>query len=150
MKVTVQTSGFKEMEDLLFLMTKATAKNTAARAMIKSLEPTKNLARLLSPKDDRELERGIEISRRATSKKKLAKSDLEIFCGPIKQIRHAIPQEFGTVKHGPNPFMRPAWDATKLTVLTRLGYLQWEEIEKSIARLERKAAREAAKIKAGK
>jgi len=146
---TVQTSGFREMEALLMDMKGSTARNTTARSMIKSLDPTLRLAIDLSPKKSRELAEGIRISRKATKAKAFKKSDLEVYIGPIKNIGHAIPQEFGTVNHGPHPFMRPAWDSTKYQVLTNFGYLLWENVEKSIARAARKAAREAAKMKRG-
>lgn len=144
---TVKTEGFAEMEKLLFQMKSSTAKNTTARAMIKSLAPMEAMAKSLSPKDDRVLEEGIRTSRRATNANKTRVNDLEVYTGPIKEIAYAVPQEFGTVNHGPNPYMRPAWDATNYKVLNLFGYLQFQEIEKSIARAARKAARDAAKLK---
>ena len=138
------------MEKLLFQLKSSTAKNTTARAMLKSLEPTRQMAATLAPRDDGTLSEGIRTSRRATKANKFRKSDLEVYVGPIKELAHAIPQEFGTVNHGPSPFLRPAWDATKFDVLEMFGELIWIDVKKSIARAERKAAREAAKLKGGK
>jgi len=117
--------------------------------MIAALEPVKLKARTLAPREYGGLHDGILISRRATKKKALSKSDLEVFCGPRKELRQAVPQEFGTVKHGPSPYMRPAWDSEKYNVLTAFGFLLEENIEKSIGRQQRRAAREAAKLKRG-
>lgn len=145
----VKTQGFREMEELLFQLKGATAKNTTARAMISALEPVRVKAKALAPRDKGGLEEGILISRRATKKKALAKSDLEVFCGPRKELRQAVPQEFGTSLHGPSPYMRPAWDSEKVNVLTAFGFLLEENIEKAIGRQQRRAAREAAKLKRG-
>ena len=54
-------------------------------------------------------------------------------------------QEFGTVNHSPQPFMRPAWDGGKDKLLDGIADDFWTEIEKAAARQAKKAARLAAK-----
>lgn len=70
---------------------------------------------------------------------------VELFMGPVKGSRRnaikAIVQEFGSSKQSPRPYMRPAWDADKQPMLERLKALLWLEVQRSVARAERRAAR---------
>ena len=52
-------------------------------------------------------------------------------------------QEFGARHHGPQAFMRPAWDGGKDDLLTGIGDDLWSEIDKAAKRAARKAARQA-------
>lgn len=65
----------------------------------------------------------------------------EVFIGPATNDPAAMMQEFGTVHHPPQPYMRPAIDSQAQTAI---GIIQRElgaEIEKSAQRLARKRAR---------
>lgn len=53
--------------------------------------------------------------------------------------------EFGSYKDTPQPYMRPAFDATKMTVLGNIKGEMKTEIDKAAKRAARKAARLAAK-----
>jgi hypothetical protein len=72
---------------------------------------------------------------------------VEVFVGPagiegkkgIVSNPSAHTQEFGTAHHGPQPFMRPAWDSDHKALLQRLGEIMAKEIEKAITRQARKA-----------
>ena len=68
---------------------------------------------------------------------------VELFMGPAEGTKRAaikaIVQEFGSVNQAPNPYMRPAWDADKHAVLSRLGPLLWSEVEKTLARVAARA-----------
>lgn len=93
------------------------------------------------------LSKGIAISAK-TKPRAPRKDPVEIYCGPIRSIAYAIPQEFGTVDHAAHPYMRPAFDATRMIVAARFANGLWDQIMKAIEREERKAARAAAKMKA--
>ena len=56
-----------------------------------------------------------------------------------------IQQEFGNRNHGPQPFMRPAWDGGQDALLEGIKDDLWAEIERAAARQAKKAARLAAK-----
>lgn len=121
--------------------------------MRKALEPMRDLARAKAPRDSDELAESIEIGNRVRGQKRTQKSDLEVYVGPRGGkggIAYGGQQEFGNVNHAAKPFMRPAWDATKLEVLVIFGREMWSNLEKSLARHHRKVAREAEKLKAGK
>jgi hypothetical protein len=72
------------------------------------------------------------------------KAAAEVFVG-AGVVPHAHLQEFGTVRHGPQPFARPAWDAGQSRILEGIKDDLWAEIKKAADRLARKTARLAAK-----
>jgi HK97 gp10 family phage protein len=53
----------------------------------------------------------------------------------------AIAQEYGTSRHPPQPYMRPAFDAQVQPTLDRLKKELWFEVSLSVERAARKAAR---------
>ena len=55
----------------------------------------------------------------------------------------AIAQEFGTQRHGPQPFLRPAFDAQARATIERVAKEMWFEVSLSAERLARKSARGA-------
>lgn len=67
-----------------------------------------------------------------------------IVIGPAR-LRYAGMQEFGTVKHGAHPYMRPAWDGHSAEAADLIKAELKTEIDKAAARLARKAARDLAK-----
>lgn len=64
----------------------------------------------------------------------------EVYIGPNRDPA-AIQQEFGNINHGPQPFLRPAWDSEREGVIDTLADLMWAEIRKTAQRLARKASR---------
>jgi len=72
-----------------------------------------------------------------------------VFMGPRagrskQEIIKGIVQEFGTLTREAHPYLRPAWEQDKGSMLERLKVDIWAEVNKSIARSEaRKAARAA-------
>ena len=108
----------------------------------------KTTAKNLAPRGTTlKLSDGIEISTKARPRSRRV-SAVEVYVGPTG-VSYSVAQEFGTVNHSANPFMRPAWDSSKYQVLWKFADDLWDEIYKSIQRQERKIAREAAKLKAG-
>ena len=136
------------MEALLFQLKTATAKSLTRRTMFKALQPVKVFAKHKAPERSGELSDKIEISTRAKPRAS-KRSDIEIYVGPDRSARQAVPQEFGTISHGANPYLRPAWDAKKFEVLVNFQEGLWDQLYRAIERQERKIAREAAKLKAG-
>lgn len=158
MSVTVKTEGFKDLEQTLNTLTKSAGRGVLKRTLISAAEPVAEVARQLAPDDpsttSEDLHREIFVSsklskRDASSHRKMFKDDrssVEVFVGPsIKAYPQALMQEFGTVNHGPQSYMRPAWDQQQKPTLDRIGGALWQEIEKSMERAARKAARQAAK-----
>lgn len=48
--------------------------------------------------------------------------------GPTKGFAYGLPQEFGTVHHGAQPFMRPAFDAKAGAALNLIGLAIWRAL----------------------
>ena len=170
----IKVSGLRELERALAELPKATAKNTLKRTLKLAAQPIADKARALAPENFGTLKRGIivttkkppnhDVGKKAYSKAKKAGASnaeavaamrtarrvapgvfAEAFVGVTKNVGHAVPQEFGTVNHPAQPFMRPAWDAEKETALDIIKNELGGQITKAAERLARKAARKAAK-----
>lgn len=146
-----KVDGLRELEATLRQFSKATARNTLRRALIKRAEPMAEAMRGLAPDDPRtrkDLKRSIGIGTKLSKRQaRLHRKDnrddkqfAEIFVGAGK-VPHAHLQEFGTEHHGPQPFVRPAWDQHQQAILEGLKDDLWAEIDKASKRYARKLAR---------
>ncbi len=155
MTVSVKLEGFSELEKELERLTKAAGKGVLRRSLKKAAQPMADLMQGMAPRGESaedKLAESIAVStklskRQATQHRRMFRNDkasVEMFVGPGPDPA-AWNQEFGNVNHGAQPFVRPAWDQDKDAMLDRLGKDLWSELEKSIKRAERKAARQAAK-----
>lgn len=68
-----------------------------------------------------------------------------MFVGPDAKQFHAHLQEFGTVNHGPQPFMRPAFEQKSGEALEIIKNTLGDEIAKTAARIAKRALNKAAK-----
>lgn len=144
-KVTV--SGLAELDKALGQLPKATARNVLKRTLTKAAAPIVDEAKRLVPVKSGKLKNSIIASTKIKNKvgraeyaaamraglgKDAARSALrnarrsaagagsfaEMFVGPSTgALRYAHIVEFGSVKDGPQPYMRPAWDAQKTAAL---------------------------------
>lgn len=171
MASTVRLSGFSQLEEELAKVSKAVGKGAVRRALKKSAEPMAEIARGLAPDDPatngKDLKSsivvGVKLNGRQTKlHRRMFRDDkaaVEMFVGPSYLLgdggRHGHLLEFGTsafVNKGryagtqnpgiaPQPFMRPAWDQDHMPMLERLGKEMWDEIQKSVARAQARAAK---------
>ncbi|MFS0739427.1 HK97-gp10 family putative phage morphogenesis protein [Brevundimonas sp. 3P9-tot-E] len=141
MKVKVE--GFKDLQKTLADLGKATSRNVGRRALRAALKPMVERAAQLAPELSGALETSIQDSTRKP-KKHRRQMDVEAFMGP-SNVPQAITQEFGTSKHSPQPYMRPAWNEGKGEALETVRDALSDEIMKAAKRAERKAARLARK-----
>ena len=149
---TVKITGLRELENALRELPKATGKNVLRRVLRKRAEPMADAARSSAPDDPAtgagDLRSSIAVStklskRQASLHRKMFRDDkaaVEMFvgAGPVPQ---ATQHEFGNINHGPQPFMRPAWDSGKDQILDGIKDDLAEEIDKAAKRLARKAAK---------
>jgi HK97 gp10 family phage protein len=152
MTVTVKLEGFEGFERNLAQLEKlATRRSVARRALKKAAQPMADLAQSLAPRGDTNtlapsVMVGTKLSKRqAAQHRKMFRNDraaVEMFVG-AGPLSSAHTQEFGTVHHAPQPFMRPAWDQDHKALLQRLGQLMAAEIDKAVTRAARRAARGA-------
>lgn len=154
MSATVKLEGFKELEaELAKLATPATRKASARRALRKAAEPMVGVAQGLAPRGETNtlapsIMIGTRLSKRQSGlHRKMFRDDraaVEMFVG-AGPLSSAHTQEFGTRNHIAQPFLRPAWDQEQRPMLDRLKAELWADIQKAVARAERRAARLAAK-----
>ncbi|MAO01043.1 HK97-gp10 family putative phage morphogenesis protein [uncultured Roseovarius sp.] len=155
MSVTIKLEGLSELEKNLDNLSKAAGKGALRRALKRAAEPTAKIAQGLAPVRTGRLKQSIIVGakldgRQAKLHRRMFKDDrssVELFIGPSYLRgdggRHGHLQEFGTINHGPQPFMRPAWDQDQKAMLQRLSENLWEEVTKAIQRAERRAAKAA-------
>lgn len=149
--LTVRVEGLSALNAALNELPKATGKAVLRRVGRKALEPMAEDARRLAPDDPTtgapDLHRSIEISSRQKSGRQLkrtreGKATVNLYMGPTREgYPQAVMQEFGTSRHPPHPYMRPAWDANKRGALDIVAGSLGEEIAKSAARLAKKRAK---------
>ena len=147
---TVKLEGFRELERVLERLGKATTqKASLRRALRKAAEPLAAKAQAMAPVGDTgRLAPSVSVSTRLSQRqgrmhRRMFRNDraaVEMFVG-AGPLSSAHTQEFGTVHHAPQPFLRPAWDSDKGAMLDRLKAEIWADIQKAVARAERRAAR---------
>ncbi len=165
MSMTFKTEGFAELDQVLGTLSKASARAASRRALTDAAEPMAAAARRNAPRDDDQLYENIDISprakgadgraafaqalaggasrsaARAASRAASGGSFVQVYLGPTTKAPHAHFQEFGTVHHPPEPYLRPAFDAEAKPTIRRLGVTLADEIGKAAARAARRAAR---------
>lgn len=157
MSVTIDVEGFAELEKALDNLSKSAGKAVLRRALKKAAQPTADLARSMAPVKTGKLAKSVIVGtrldgRQARIHRRMFRDDkaaVEMFVGPSYLRgdggRHGHLVEFGTSKMAARPLMRPAWDQDKHAMLERLSDELWAELEKSIRRAEKRAAKLAAK-----
>jgi HK97 gp10 family phage protein len=148
---TVSLEGFKELERELEKLSKAAGKGALRRSLKKAGQPMADLMQSLAPIGETATDAladsvtiGTQLSKRQKGMHRRMfrddKASVEMFVGPGPDPA-AWNQEFGNINHGAQPFARPAWDQEAKPTLERLKPLLWSEIEKSLSRAARRAAR---------
>ena len=171
MATTVKIEGADELNRELEKLAKpATRKASARRALKNAAKPLVSSMRSNAPVRAGHLLSGIDVSTKAVGgdagkaafasalrsggtrqdavgalrdARRAASGSVNMFVGPGRHPQ-AITQEFGTWFHPPQPFVRPAWDSNKSGMLEQIKKDLWSDIQKSVARAERRAARLAA------
>ncbi len=137
--------GQKQVEDALKQLSKATGKSVLRRALKESSKPTVEAARRLVPVGDGNLRDSIIANSKLSASqaaKTLRRGAVRLYVGTSwPKGAHGHLQEFGTAHHGSQPFLRPAWDATKQKVLDSIEGEIWRSLAKSAKTLARKAAK---------
>lgn len=153
MKTTIRVDGLKELDAALGQLPKATAKGVLRRVGRKALEPMAETARQLAPDDpdtsQDDLKASITVGTQLNARqKKLAKRDqgkalVTVYMGTADVA--GVPQEFGTVNHPPQPFMRPAYERHKMQAIETVRDELGGEIERTVQRAAKRAAAKAAR-----
>lgn len=155
MSVGFEIEGFRDLEKALADLKRGTSKGVARRSIKKVLQPVADTANAISAFDVKVTSK-LTPRQRAGARGDFVRNVVTLYVGPVDDEGRGAPHghliEFGT---GPrfhksgkfvgavmaDPFMRPAWDMHKHDLLERLGRQVWLEIEKTLARAARRAAR---------
>lgn len=157
MASSVKLEGFREtisaFDDLAAEYGKPAGKGVLRRVGIKALTPMAETARALAPDDPAthgdDLKSSIAVGtnlnrrQRRLAKKDQNKSTVTVYMGTADPA--AVSQEFGNINHGPQAFMRPAFDQHAASVPEIVGKELGPEIERTAVRIARRRAAKAAK-----
>lgn len=151
MTAKVHIEGLRELEKALSELPRATGKNVLRRILRKRAEPLASDAQGKAADDPDtpgtriQFRFGSKLTKRqAGIHKKMFKDDkaaVEIFVGQEGSGPAPVQQEFGNVNHGPQPALRPAWDAGKDALVDGYADDLWTEIDKAAKRLAKKRAK---------
>ena len=154
--ITVKIEGLKDVQAALReMLPDRTARSIMRRVLMKRAKPIADHAASLAPVDPngkQDLKKSIRASGTLRKSQRAASrqdpNDVVVYVGPSTALTRAILayahlQEFGAPQHGPQPYMRPAWDQARGTVLKGIGEDMWDEIVKAVRRADRKASRGA-------
>lgn len=157
MKTTIRIDGLRELDAALGALAeeygRPAGKAVLRRVADKALKPMAGTARDLAPDDPatgtEDLKASIAVGGKLTKRQaRLARKDqnkalVTRYMGTADVA--GVPQEFGTVNHGPQPFMRPAFDQHAESSIRLVGTELGPEIVKTAARLAKRRAAKATK-----
>lgn len=155
MKTAFKVDGLDDLNATLGEMSKGLARGALTRIAVNALKDEfVPVAKSLAPDDPatqgNDLKESIiagPASKLNSRQKKLNKqrddrSFGEGFAGTNDPS--GIQQEFGNVNHGPQPFMRPAWDQTQKPLIDHVAKNAWPEVEKKAKRAAKRLAKASA------
>lgn len=146
----VRLEGFRELEEALSKLPKATGKNVLRRVAKGALEPMANQASGMTPVETGKLAFNIAVSEKRTGRARRFRTPgsmgITMAMGPVSGqgvLEYASFVEFGTNDTAAAPYMRPAWDAQSRPALEYIKDNLWREIDKASAKYARKLAKAA-------
>lgn len=145
---TVKVEGLRELEQALRNLPKATARNTLNRVLIKRAEPVRDAWQERAPRGEGHYADSVIVGKRLTRRqareaKRDGKNFAEVYIGSADPAGMQL--EFGNEHMAAQPHARQVWEQEQDAVLDGIGQDLMTEIDKSAARLARKAARLAKK-----
>jgi HK97 gp10 family phage protein len=155
---TAELTGFKELEQALRALPKATGKNSLRRVARGALEPMALMASARAPHRSGRLAYSISVSEKRTRRARKsttryvggglfraeASKGIEMAMGPgagLGTLNYAAFDEFGTIDTPAFGFMRAAWDGGAYDALEYVKMNLSVEIDKATARFVKKQAR---------
>lgn len=117
--VTVKIEGLAQLDEALGQLKESTAKNVMRRAGRKALGLFDADWRRRAPQFTGALKESGGVGSKLTRSQRQEHerdSFVEVFAGPGPNPQ-GVQQEFGNINHPPDPYFRPAWEATKDDVL---------------------------------
>src|SRR5690554_6907635 len=132
MKASMKVDGLADLNATFSTMSKGMARGALTRIAVNALkEEFVPVAQRLAPDDPATQGNDLKASivagpasklnarQKKLNRRRDDKSLGEGFAGTADPA--GVPQEFGTVNHGPQAFMRPAWSQTQKPILAHVG-----------------------------
>ncbi len=141
--------GLAELDEALTELPKATARNVLLRVLKKGGQIIADAEGAYAPRLTGKLALSPAVSTKLTRRQKsqnVKESDVEVYVGPTPHAK-SVQTEFGNAHQAPHPHLRPAFDGNVGKTLDNIATWLAEEIDKTVARIAKKAERLAAKIK---
>jgi HK97 gp10 family phage protein len=143
-----KVSGFRDMDAALASLPKATRRNVAIRVLTTAAEPMADDMEERAPERTGRTKRSVKVSTKLSKGERkrsaASKSGVNVYVGPGPLVQARM-QEFGTEHHGPQAFVRPAWEAGKHKAVEAIADGMAGEIRKALGRRARKINRAARK-----
>lgn len=139
--ITVKVEGFAELERALRQLPEEIAGKVLREAFRRASKPMAEDAKQSAPRSDDpgaggHMADSIKV-RNMKSENSLNDVQVDFWIGPDRKHFYGLFQEFGTVKQGARPFMRPAFDSDVQGVIDRFGGEIWKGIERAARKLNR-------------
>jgi HK97 gp10 family phage protein len=130
--MTVKIEGLRELQRALQSLPEAISRDIMTAVLAAHGRPIAAAAATLAPSDSGELAASIHVSSRLSSRQASMHrpedpADVEVFIGP-RPLPYAHIVEFGSAQMEARPYMRPAWESNKASVLDGIRADLWREI----------------------
>lgn len=156
MKTAFKVDGLDDLNATLSEMSKGLAKGALTRIAVAALKDEfVPVAKSLAPDDPATQGNDLKASiiagpasklnarQKKLNKRRDDRSFGEGFAGTNDPA--GMQQEFGNVNHGPQAFMRPAWDQTQKPLIDHVAKNAWPEVEKTALRAAKRKAAQLAR-----
>lgn len=144
--------GLADLDEALTELPKATARAVLVRTLKEQGKAIKDAGEALAPRDKGGLKASYTVTQSLSRRQKSfnkKESMVEVYIGPGPAAK-GVQTEFGNAHQAAQPHLRPAFDGNVMKVLEGIKNELATQIEKTRARIAKKAERLAAKIAAGK
>lgn len=139
----LEFKGAKDLQKALHGLKSATGKGVARRVLKKAAQPVADRAAQLAPDAAGDLAESYVVTSKLNKNQprygEFGGDEVHMHVGSNDVA--AVQQEFGNVNHPAQPHLRPAWEESKEQVLETVTEGMREEVAKSVARAQKKAAR---------
>ncbi len=128
---TMRLEGGQALKATLAALPQAVSKKIMRTVLVEAAEPMVAVARQKAPREPGapDPKENIEIGNPRTRTDEGGEMSTTVVWGPLKAFFYGFFQEFGTVHHGAQPFMRPAFDSQKERSLSIIVRRTWEHIQ---------------------
>ena len=130
--ITVKFEGGAELARTLAALPLSVSRQIQRATLVEAAEPMVVVARRLAPREPGapDLADNIEIGNPRSGKDKFGdEKATTVSVGPVRGFFYGYYQEWGTVHHGAQPFMRPAFDGQKERSLGIIRERLWDHIQ---------------------